>query len=369
MKRRMALYILLALTVLLLADGKYGLSNSLAPYRHLVTFEGIEGEGLEESGNLRGVLGPGEVLKIRNSFGHVDILGTPETTEAQLDYSIYVYATSESQGAAYLDELRVTAVRTPDGLDVCLVEPGERPKDIRQVRVDISGSIPSGARVEVSNNGRAHIRGVSGPSVVNNAFSDTTIEDIQGDLHVDAAFTDLLVTGIRGELMVEGDYGASSISNIDGNVLVKSDYRLTSLSSVSGDVEADSSYGGIKVNQVDGSFKARGSFSVIGGNHIAGSAVVNTEYGTVHLEAVRRDMIVDARRSNVTIVLDQVPNHRIYLETENGDLTLGGSLSDLQPISGEAGKKMVSTVVGAGTHSIEVRNTQGSIEISQPHYH
>ena len=374
MNRRTALYILLALTVLMLVDGKYGLLNTLTPYKHLVRVEETEGAGIdpgtpsaEKSGPLEGMLGPGEVLKISNSFGHVDVNGTPGARGVQLSYSIYIYADSEAVAEAYLNKLDISAVRSAEGVDVRLAEPVERPEGVHQVRLDISGSIPSEARVEINNKmGRVRVQGVSGPSVVNNAFNDTTIKDIHGNLQVDAAYTNLDITGIQGELMVKGNYGSSSLRNIDGNVLVKSDFRLTSLSDVRGDIEAEASFGGIKAKEIAGDFKANGAYTVIGAKNITGSAVAVTEYGTVHFQGIGADMTVDARRSDVTIILDQAPDHRIALETQNGNLTLQGTLSNLQPKTGEAGKKMVSAVIGAGTHSIEVRNVQGNISISHP---
>jgi hypothetical protein len=374
MNRRVALYILLALTVLMLADGKYGLLNTMAPYKHLITVEEIEGAGMdpgtpsaERSGLLNERLVPGEVLKITNDFGNIDISGRPETEEVQLDYQIYVYAASEGIGEAYLDELELRAVRSGEGLDVSLVEPAQRPEEVHQVRVDISGSMPNGTRIELNNRmGKVRVQNVSGPSVINNAFNDTTIKEIHGNLYVDAAYTNLDITGVRGDLVVKGNYGSSSLRNIDGSVSVKSDFRLTSLSDINGNIEAEASFGGINANEVVGNFKAHGSYTVIGARNVTGNAMANTEYGTVHFQGVERDIAVGARRSNITIVLDQTPDHRIFLENENGNLSLKGTLAKLQPQTGTAGKKTLNAVVGAGTHNIHVSNVQGNISIDHP---
>lgn len=376
MNRRTALYILLALTVLVFVDGKYGLFDTMAPYKHFVRIEEAEGAGFdsgtpsaEKSGLLEEELGPGQVLGISNDFGHISVNGIPGAKMAQLDYSIYVYANDEAAGEAYLDTLDIRVVQSEEGVDVRLVEPANRPEEIRRVRLDISGSIPSKARVKIySSMGKVRVENVSGPSIVNNAFSDTTIREVDGNLSVDAAYTNLDVTGIRGDLVVKGSYGSSSLRNVDGNVLVTSDFGKTSLIDVSGDIEAATSFGGIEAKGVDGDFKASGSYTVIEGKNINGNAVANTEYGTVRFQGVDGDMTVDARRSDVTIVLDQASDHRIYLETQNGNLTLQGTLSKLQPQTDTAGRKTVTTVLGAGTHSINVRNVQGNISLKHsPH--
>ena len=374
MNRRVAVYILVALTVLMLVDGKYGLFDTTAPYRHLVRIEEAKGAGLdpgtpsaEKSGLLEEMLGPGQVLRLNNALGHINVTGTPGAERAQLNYNIYVYAANEAVGEAYLDRLDIRVVQSETGLDVRLVEPAKRPEEVHQVRLDVSASIPSEARVEIYNNmGTVRVENVSGPSIINNAFGDTTIKEVGGKLNVDAAYTNLDVTRVRGDLVVKGSYGSSSLRNIDGNVTVESDFRTTSLTDVKGDIEAEISFGGIAANEIDGDIKTKGAYTIIGARNVTGSAIAHTEYGTVRFQGIGKDMIVDARRSDVTIILDQVPDHRISLETENGSLALQGTLSKLQPQTGEAGKKMVNAVVGAGTHSIEVRNVQGSISISHP---
>ena len=374
MNRRVALYILLALTVLMLVDGKYGLFNTMAPYKYLVRIEEIEGAGLdpgtpsaEKGGLIEARLAPGEVLKITNSLGNVDVNGKPETQEAQINYRIYVYAASEAIGEAYLHELDVRATRSEEGLDVRLVEPGQRPEGVHEVRVDMFGSMPSEARLELNNKmGKVRVQNVSGPSVINNAYNDTTIKEIHGDLYVDAAYTNLDVTGVRGDLVANGNYGSSSLRNIYGCVSVKSDFRTTTLSDINGDIEAKASFGGVKANEVAGNFQARGSYTVIGARNVTGNAMAKTEYGTVHFQGVGGDIQVNAQRSGITIVIDQTPDHRIFLENQNGNVSLKGTLAKLQPEAGVAGKKTVDAVVGAGTHSIYVSNVQGSISISHP---
>ena len=374
MNRRMAVYVLLALTVLMIVDGRYELFNTSVLYRYLIRVEETEGAGLdpgtptaERSGLVDKTLGPGEVLEVSNAFGNIYVDGASHGREARLTYTIYVYASSETEAEAYLSELDVEVVQSADGLRVSVVAPKERPAEIRQVRVDISGSIPSDARVDISNAmGRVRVQGVSGPSRVSNAFNDTNIKNIHGNLHIDAAYTNLDVNDVQGDVAVRGNYGSSSLRDIRGDIFIKSDFRTTSVMDVIGDIEAETSFGGVEVKEIEGDLKARGSYIVIGAKNLTGSVLAASEYGTVRLQGIGGDTVVDAKRSDVSIVIDGPLDHRISLETHNGTLALRGTLSSLQLTAAEDGKKALSEVVGAGTHSIDVKNVQGNISVTHP---
>ena len=374
MNRRIALYILIGLTILALADSRYGWLGTLTPYEDLIRVEGFEWTGIpsgmpsvESSGSLEGDLAGGDVLKVSNQLGDIKLEGLLDTTVYSLDYTIYIYAEDKAVALEYLPKLGVKATSAKDGIEVSLVAAEGRPRGVYQVRLDISGTIPSDARVEIHNGmGEVQVMNIKGPSLVENRYKNTSVKHVDGNLDVHAPYSTLSVSDVFGDLDVGGSYGQSSIRGISGNVIVESNFRQTDVESVGGSVSVGTKYGNVVAADIGGDFTAEGSFATVAGQTIGGDAKATTKYGAILLEDVGGDVTIDAKYSNVNLTLGTL-DHHLTLEVQNGDLVLRGALATYKPTVSNT-RKTFDEIIGGGTSSVRAKNVGGNIAVIGEHH-
>ncbi|NLK08978.1 MAG: hypothetical protein GX316_09835 [Firmicutes bacterium] len=368
MNRRIALYVLIALTVLGFTDVKYGWSDMFAAPQQPFQVEGFDRAAIPprdpaaiHTGSLQADLAPGEMVKIRNSIGNINITGA-DTNEVDLSYTIRVYANDQALAEEYLSGLKLDAVSSEGGLEIDLIKPGSRPKMISRVEIDIQGSLPNTAKVDLDNSmGDVHLADIAGPSHIKNQYGDASIKGVKGNLTVHAPFGGIEIEDVNGTLVSSGNYGSTDVKNIIGDVSIDSDFCAIHAKEITGSLSVKSSYSEATVENIDGNLTSETRFSTFTGRDIIGEVKTYSTYGRIHLEYISGDMVVDTKHSDVDVILGAF-DHNLSLEANQGGIILKGELAGLKPVtSGET--RTLEQVLGRGTHNVQITTVLGSISV------
>ncbi|MBE3582748.1 MAG: DUF4097 family beta strand repeat protein [Limnochordaceae bacterium] len=316
---------------------------------------------------LSGPLAAGQVLTASIPMGSVELNGVQNATSADLKCTITVYASTEAEARQYLSRVSVklTPVASGEtaGLQLRVNEPPSRPAAVRGVKVNVAGTLPSQARVDVRNGyGIVRVAGVSGPSRVNNRYAATIVRDVRGDWNVDASYSAVLVAGVQGNLNMAGNYGSADLSDISGNVEIHSNFKQTNVVNVGGNLTANLRYGGLTVDGVTGNTNVDSQYVGVAGRNAAGDVRLNASYGEVRWESIRKNVRITSRYADTTLSFVRPANHRFDVRTRFGSISDHLGLAQVE--TADRDEKAVAGRLGEGRYSVAVDGEYADIQLN-----
>lgn len=302
------------------------------------------GPTADVSGTVAEAIAPEEVLTLRNARGSIRVTGT-DREDVEARYTITVFADDETTAARYAEELKVAAVRRPDGVQLELVRPARIPAGVRAVAVSYQIAVPRSVRVRLENaGGPVEVSGVAGPSSVENGFGTTSLRNLEGDWTVRTRFGELWVNEVRGRLELSGTYTEGWIANVAGPVAGDFVGSLTVEEAES--VELDASYTQLRLFRIHGP---------IG---------LSMAFGPAELDWVRHDVRVKGSYGNLTVRLDPAASgFHVDVESHNGEIRNESALLRGRDVVQDRGTSQLKAVVGDGAHVIQVSLRNGHVTV------
>lgn len=323
-------------------------------------------------GSLEGALNPGQVLTVYNEFGSIRLDGVPQRQAGggdtvELSARVTVYADTESLARGYLRQVSVRLVPDPPngggggGLRLEVDRPSQ-PAGVKRVKVEVSGTMPADARVDLRNAfGPVTVSGVSGPSRVRNSFGPVEVSHVDMSWRIEAKFSKLTVNGVGGDTEVSEDFGSSTIRDVRGDLRIAGDFKSHRVSGVEGRLDARVRYGGLEVDSVGKDAAIDASYTDVRVRDVSGDVRVDTRYGDARIEGVRRAVDVNSRYADVTLGFAGGLNHRFDVGARNGRIST--QILSLGPVERESGTERLSGIAGGGRYPVRVRTEFGDVEL------
>lgn len=393
--RRRALWALIGAVVVAVADWRgmlfswAGSETPAAPwgYEEFIRVNAVEGqEGFgpldgdidertphaSDESSVQGTLARGQVLRVYNEFGSVRLHGVPrvqalDEPNVKLSTRVTVYADTEDLARQYLSQVSVTL--EPDmssgegngGLRVEVNRP-PRPAGVRRVKVDISGTMPADARVDLRNAfGPVAVTGVSGPSTVSNSHGPTELSHLDKNWRVEAPFSELTATGVGGDVEVSGDFGSSTIRDVRGDLRLAGNFRTHRVSGVQGRLDVRVRYGGLDVDGVGRDAEIDASYTDVRVRSVSGNIRVDTGYGDARIEGVRQAVDVNSRYADVTLRFAPPLDHRFDVEARYGSIS--SQIPSLESVERASQAERLEGTAGSGRYPVRVRTEFGHVDL------
>jgi len=170
-------------------------------------------------------LAAGQTFSIESKFGEVRIHGE-NSREATISATIRAQASSHAEAEKYAEAVRVEVQQDAHGVSVRTVAPSDGPFVIRighknSYSVDYDIGVPVDAKLWMKNAfGNVDIRGVHGPSEVENSHGQLAMHD-GGSAKLTNAFGTIEAEDLAGDLGVANNNGTVSVSTVQGSVDVR----------------------------------------------------------------------------------------------------------------------------------------------------
>lgn len=268
------------------------------------------------------------VVDINSKFGAVHVSSAPGNT---VTATVKVTARDRSDAAAkkLAEAARVDIKGSGDRVSLRAGLPENmKGNDDRGIEIDVTVTLPAGARLELESKfGAVDITGVRGSVRVETGFGKVTIKE-SANLDLTSSFGEVSLGGITGSMTIESKMGAVKAYGVPGGS-IKSSYGEIDINRPSGPVDITSSMGEITVKNCRG-------------------GKISSSYG------------------EVTVVMDRTFSGRIQAESSFGDID---SDYDLKSDSGKKSfgptKQRMWGVVGSGNDKLYVKSNFGEISIEK----
>lgn len=290
--------------------------------------------------------------------------------------------------------------------------------DIKNRFGNITATQIGGVATIAGGNGNLELTNVTGGATVTNSFGNVTVKTISGTLSIrnnnakvevsdvtgnaDLAttFGRMDIERIGGTLTVEDNNGEVSAREIHGQTTIRTSfgrimtsnlYKPANLvtgngsidaSGVTGDLFAKTSFGSIDVRDIRGNLTVQDTNGAITANNVSGDAMVGTSFGGVTLGGIGGKVRVDNQNGAIEVTATSDSCRDIYLKTSfshiiarvpgNGGYRVNartsfGKITTELPITatGTMGSDVLNGTIGNGGCTLDLANSNGSIEIAK----
>jgi hypothetical protein len=227
-----------------------------------------------------------------------------------------------------LDELKLSAEQTGDGVRVEARRPGRRGWSWGGWHVDthIDVTVPRNYRVDAKTSG-----------------GEMRLEDVAGDSHLRTSGGNVVVRNVKGDFEGYTSGGEVRIEQMQGSVRAHTSGGNVSVSKVKGDVDANTSGGSVRVVGVDGRIQA------------------GTSGGDVRCELTGPNRGITASTSGGSVWLTLPKDTRATLDAQSN----GGHIdSDLPIATTRWSAHRLNGEINGGGEEIHVRTSGGSITLT-----
>jgi hypothetical protein len=291
---------------------------------------------------------PAQRIEIKGFSGSRIRFTAWDKQEVSVHLSITSSDRKESRAQRYLDNARITEVRSADRLVLTLEEPYRSSDDDdsiweklsslfgghRQISREISGEINVPVKSDLEANipyadvvmegmkGNVSFAGMSNTlefrncallQTIDNNYGNTTIrnsggsltlrgtsgtiacEDFGGELNCAAPYATIRLARITKSVQIESQSGDVSVADVGGAVTIRSNYSTISVANVSGMTDIESQSAEVKVKNTGGA-KVRAAYSNIS---IAG--VTGKAGDEIAVEGSSGDLSIENAKGNITV--------------------------------------------------------------------
>jgi len=154
-------------------------------------------------------------------------------------------------------------------------------------------------RTDISNpHGEVVAADIRGGLVLETRHEDVTIDGVRGDARFTCPSADVVAKNIDGELIVDHSYGRLRLENVVGKLTVNGRNSEVFARGLGAAAEIRSSYEPVSVIRAR-DVTIRGRNNEISVAEVTGRCEVSTEYGTVRVDGLIGDLMVEGRKTGV----------------------------------------------------------------------
>jgi hypothetical protein len=319
---------------------------------------------------------PGDAsLKVINTHGAISVHASDDD-KITVVVRKRIGADNQSDADKYNTETKPTITSIGGLVTVnANVEPGDHP-----VEADLDISLPRKAPVTInSRRGDVNVSSRSGNVDISAQHSDTTVDDItgnvkisqekgsikaeqiNGDVIISGRVNDVTVTDIKGSAQLEGEFQESvKLERIAKTVTFKSSRTDMEFSHIAGSLNLDSDE--LHADQITGPLHLSTRSKNIRLDAVTGDVRLKDDNGTVELNMhTLGNVQIDNRNGDVQLGVPEKAGFRLDASTRNGG-EIQSDFSELK-INNDEHESRASGSVGNGSSHIVINNEHEGIEI------
>lgn len=197
------------------------------------------------------------------------------------------------------------------------------------------------------NNGQVTAREIRARATIQTSFGRIEAYQLHNSANLVTGNGNIDADGIEGDLYAKTSFGSLDLKNIKGNVTAQDSNGAVTASAISGDAQVNTSFGGVVLNGVGGRVR------------------VDNQNGAIEVTAESTNACQDiSLKTSFSHVIVRVPSNAGY--RVNARTSFGKISSELPVTStGTLGSDVLNGTIGNGACTLELANTNGSIEIAK----
>jgi DUF4097 and DUF4098 domain-containing protein YvlB len=234
-------------------------------------------------------------------------------------------------------------------------------------------------------NGPVSVVGLTGDQAITNAFADTVVKDIVGNIDVQNrnaqveilnvkgnvkvanSFANVTVHGVSEVLTLQNRNGSIDVADIGGPTRVSNAYGSTVAKDIGGGLEIDTRNGSVEVEHVSGDVNVGSSYNDVRIRDPRGAVMVNNRNGEVavtFMQPPAKDVSISTEYSKVVLELPSSSSFTVAARTRYG--TIHSHFDELNPTAnGSRNEHTLNGRVGQGGPAISLETRNGDIDLDK----
>lgn len=284
-----------------------------------------------------------EELRIRNSHGSIEILGSDEEN-ITITFEKRIWRKNEGEAQEVAKQLIMFAELEDQALKISTNRQEFRRKNIETHFVI---RVPEGMNVTVVNSyglvrtervghtditnryGEIFASDIRGTLVVSNSYDDIEIENVESSCKIEASYSSVTISHVQGTTEINNSHGSLTMEDLSNNVVIRTPYSKIYGWDIRGALDIENSYEKIELTNV-GPVKIVANQSRIDIDGANGNINISNRYDKVRLKNIKGNVFVDGKNLGISgnnVHGDEITLSSTYQDIEFNNFTGKTSIS------------------------------------------
>jgi DUF4097 and DUF4098 domain-containing protein YvlB len=234
-------------------------------------------------------------------------------------------------------------------------------------------------------NGSVSVVGITGDQAITNAFADTVVKDlvgnigvqnrngrveilnVKGNVKVTNSFANVTVHGVSEVLTLQNRNGSIDVADIGGSAKISNAFGSTVAKDIGGGLEIDTRNGSVEVEHVSGDVNVGSSYNQVRIRDPRGAVMINNRNGDVtvtFMQPPSKDVSISTEYSRVVLQVPSSSSFTVAARTRYG--TIHSHFDELNPTAnGNRNEQTLNGRVGQGGPTISLETRNGDIDLDK----